>query len=126
MGWRRENRHAARTSQPHVSLLGRVGRRGNKRNKRRLSFDSREREVRDDSSQSLLSLPIGAPLAGETQPIRFKLRCLSRLLGVYFGLEAEVPGRRGGMPGTDRLPLPRVSIGGERGIGPGRGRRRGA
>jgi hypothetical protein len=86
MGWWKENRQGASTEQPHVSLLGRVGRRGDKRNKRRLSFDSRKREVRDDSSRSLLSLPIGAALAGETHPIRFKVVVFDLFARSIFGL----------------------------------------
>jgi hypothetical protein len=47
--------------------------------------------------------------------------CLTRLLGVFLACDAGVPRRRGGTSGSGRLPLPRVLIGRERGIGTGRG-----
>jgi hypothetical protein len=106
MGWRRKNRHAAGTKQPRIYLLGRVGRRGNKSSKRRLSCDSRKREVRDDSFRSLQSLPMGAPLAGEPHPIRFRVLLFDSFArGYILGLDAGVPRTRGGLwacPGTNR------------------------
>jgi hypothetical protein len=92
-----------------------------------LSFDSRKREVRDDSSRSLQSLPIGAPVAGETQPIRFKVPVfVSFARSIFWGSMQVCLEDKAECPGRVALPLPRVSIGSEQGIGAGRGRRRGA
>ena len=69
--------------------------------------------------------PVGAPLAGESHPIRFRVLLFDSFArGYKLGwtqvcLEHEaVCGRA---PAQIALPLPRVSIGGERGIGPGSG-----
>jgi hypothetical protein len=92
-----------------------------------LSFDSRKREVGDDSSRSLLSLPIGARLAGEMQPIRFEVPVFDSFArSIFWGSMQVCLEDEAERPGRVALPLPRVSIGLERGIGAGRGRRRGA
>lgn len=57
----------------------------------------------------------------ETHPIRFRVVVFDSFARSILACDAGVPRRRGGLSGSGRLPLPRDLIGGERGIGTGRG-----